>query len=92
MEGLGEEFEIVKIAFELEDLKKDKEKRREKIGDFFLSGTDRGFKGGYMYVREEGKRRIFLGAGREDSWIVGRRSTKELEKRAIATKAAQLLS
>ena len=41
MEGLGEEFEIVKIAFELEDLKKkDKEKRRGKIGDFFLSGTD----------------------------------------------------
>ena len=38
LEGLGEEFEIVKIAFELEDLKKDKEKRREKIGDFFLSG------------------------------------------------------
>ena len=35
MEGLGEEFEIMKIAFELEDLKKDKEKRREKRGDFF---------------------------------------------------------
>ena len=34
MEGFGEEFEIGKIAFELEDLKKDKEKRREKIGDF----------------------------------------------------------
>ena len=32
----------------------------------------------------------FFGAGREDSWIVGRRSTKELEKRAIATKAAQV--
>ena len=31
---LGGEFEIGKIAFELEDLKKDKEKRREKIGDF----------------------------------------------------------
>ena len=37
LEGLGEEFEIMRIAFELEDLKKDKEKRREKIGDFFLS-------------------------------------------------------
>ena len=34
LEGFGEEFEIGKIAFELEDLKKDKEKRREKIGDF----------------------------------------------------------
>ena len=34
LEGLGEEFEIMKIAFELEDLKKDKEKRRGKIGDF----------------------------------------------------------
>ena len=45
LEGLGEEFEIMKIAFELEDLKKkDKEKRREKIGDFFLSGTDLGFR------------------------------------------------
>ena len=44
LEGLGEEFEIVKIAFELEDLKKDKEKRREKIGDFFLLGTDLGFR------------------------------------------------
>ena len=51
---LGGEFEIGKIAFELEDLKKDKEK------------------------------------GRGDSGIVGRRSTKELEKRAIATKAAQV--
>ena len=39
LEGFGEEFEIGKIAFELEDLKKkDKEKRRGKIGDlaFFL--------------------------------------------------------
>ena len=44
LEGFGGEFEIVKIAFELEDLKKDKEKRREKIGDFFLSGTDLGFR------------------------------------------------
>ena len=35
LEGFGEEFEIGKIAFELEDFKKmDKEKRREKIGDF----------------------------------------------------------
>ena len=34
MEGFGEEFEIGKIAFEWEDLKKDKEKRREKIGEF----------------------------------------------------------
>ena len=34
----------MKIAFELEDLKKDKEKRRGKIGDFFLSGTDLGFR------------------------------------------------
>ena len=39
LEGLGEEFEIVKIAFELEDLKRDKEKRREKIGDFFPFGN-----------------------------------------------------
>ena len=30
LEGFGEEFEIGKIAFEWEDLKKDKEKRREK--------------------------------------------------------------
>ena len=44
MKGLGEEVEIMRIAFELEGLKKDKEKRREKIGDFFLSGTDLGFR------------------------------------------------
>ena len=31
---LSVEEEIGKIAFELEDLKMDKEKRREKIGDF----------------------------------------------------------
>ena len=30
LEGFGEEFEIGKIVFEWEDLKKDKEKRREK--------------------------------------------------------------
>ena len=38
LEGFGGEFEVGKIAFELEDLKKDKEKRRGKIGDlaFFL--------------------------------------------------------
>ena len=42
MEGFGEEFEIGKIAFELEDLKKGKEKRREKIGEFaFLLGRFR---------------------------------------------------
>ena len=34
LEGFGEEFEIGKIVFEFEDLKKDKKKRREKIGDF----------------------------------------------------------
>ena len=34
LEGFGDEFEIGKIAFELEDLKKDKEKRREKKGEF----------------------------------------------------------
>ena len=34
LEGFGGEFEIGKIAFELEDLKKDKKKIREKIGDF----------------------------------------------------------
>ena len=34
LEGFGGKFQIGKIAFELEDLKKDKEKRREKIGDF----------------------------------------------------------
>ena len=34
LEGFGGEFEVGKIAFELEDLKKDKEKRREKIRDF----------------------------------------------------------
>ena len=45
LEGFGGEFEVGKIAFELEDLKKkDKEKRREKIGDFFLSRTDLGFR------------------------------------------------
>ena len=33
LEGFGGEFEVGKIAFELEDLKKDKEKRRGKIGD-----------------------------------------------------------
>ena len=33
LEGFGGEFEVGKIAFELEDLKKDKEERREKIGD-----------------------------------------------------------
>ena len=30
LEGFGGEFEVRKIAFELKDLKKDKEKRREK--------------------------------------------------------------
>ena len=44
LEGFGGEFEVGEIAFELEDLKKDKEKRREKIGDFFLSGTDLGLR------------------------------------------------
>ena len=34
LEGFGGEFEVGKIAFEFEDLKNDKEKRREKIGDF----------------------------------------------------------
>ena len=43
LEGFGGEFEIGKMTFELEDLKKDKEKRREKIEDFaFLGGTDLG--------------------------------------------------
>ena len=45
MEGLGEEFEIVKIAFELEDLKKDKEKRREKMGEFSFWETNLGLEG-----------------------------------------------
>ena len=45
LEGFGEEFEIGKIAFELEDLKKDKEKRREKIGDFSFLETNLGLKG-----------------------------------------------
>ena len=34
LESFGEEFEIGKIVFELEDLKIDKEKRREEIGEF----------------------------------------------------------
>ena len=40
LEGFGEEFEIGNIAFELEDLKKDKEKRRGKKRNlpFFLEG------------------------------------------------------
>ena len=39
MEGLGEEFEIVKIAFELEDLKKDKEKKKRENRGFFPFGN-----------------------------------------------------
>ena len=34
LEGFGGEFKVGKIAFELEDLKKDKEKIGEKRGDF----------------------------------------------------------
>ena len=37
MEGFGEEFEIGNIAFELEDLKKDKKKRRE-LEIFYFQG------------------------------------------------------
>ena len=33
-EGFGGEFKMGKIAFELEDLKKEKEKRREEIRGF----------------------------------------------------------
>ena len=33
LEGFGGEFEIRKIAFELEDLKKEKEKRKGEIGE-----------------------------------------------------------
>ena len=61
LEGFGGEFEIWKIAFELEYLKKDKEKRREKIGDFaFFLGRFR-FEGKtYIYVREEEERGAFF--------------------------------
>ena len=61
LEGFRGEFEVGKIAFELEDLKKDKEKRREKIGDFaFFLGRFR-FEGKtYIYVREEGEKRSFF--------------------------------
>ena len=75
-----------------------KEERKEggrRIGGDFFERKEKGelfwiVRGDSFWVRA----RIggFFGAGREDSWIVGRRSTKELEKRAIATKAAQLLS
>ena len=34
-----------KIAFELEDLKKDKEKRREKMGEFSFWETNLGLEG-----------------------------------------------
>ena len=53
----------MRIAFELEDLKKDKEKRREKIGDFFLSGTDLGFRRWYIYVGE-----LFWLSGGDSFW------------------------
>ena len=57
LEGFGEEFEIGKIAFELEDLKKDKEKRREKIGDFSFLETNLGLEGWYIYICEKRKRK-----------------------------------
>ena len=55
LEGFGEECEIGKIAFELEDLKKDKEKRREKIGDFPFGNRFRIWEVIYIYryVKEE---------------------------------------
>ena len=57
-----------------------KEKRKRERGDFFFK------KGKHALEALE-----FLGGWkRGDSWIVGRRSTKGLEKRAIATKAAQV--
>ena len=66
LEGFGEEFEIGKIAFELEDLKKDKEKRREKIGDF---AGDLGFRERGIYISERGRKGGAF-------WIVWRRNTK----------------
>ena len=57
LEGFGQEFEIGKIAFELEDLKKDKEKRREKIGDFSFLETNLGLEGWYIYMWEKEKKK-----------------------------------
>ena len=94
LEGFGEEFKIGKIAFELEDLKKDKEKRRGKIGDFPFGNRFRIWEVIYIYIytrkrrrKQKRRRKLFLIEG-GDSLIVWRKSTKELEKRAIATKAA----
>ena len=73
LEGFGGEFEIGKIAFELEDLKKDKEKRREKIGDFaFFKDIQVLGKGGYIYVREEEKKEVSFDGGRRFFLVKGR--------------------
>ena len=81
LEGFGEEFEIGKIAFELEDLKKDKEKRREKIGDFaFFKEIQVLGKGGYIYVREEEKKEVSFDGGRRFFLVrgrIGRRMRRE---------------
>ena len=57
LEGFGEEFEIGNIAFELEDLKKDKEKRREKIGDFPFGNKFRIWEVIYIYIHEREKKK-----------------------------------
>ena len=75
----------MKIAFELEDLKKDMEKRREKIGDFAFFQGDLGFRERRIYIRERGRKRgaFFSWKGGEEILFGKARSN---EKRVIAAK------
>ena len=74
LEGFREEFEIGNIAFELEDLKKNKEKRREKIGDFAFFQGDLGFRERRIYIRERGmkRRKLFFIVGGDSFLVRGR--------------------
>ena len=62
LEGFGGEFEIGKVAFELEDLKKEKEKRRGGNKRIYLFLERFRFQGGNIYIGEKEKNEeIFLG-------------------------------
>ena len=68
---------------------KKRKRRRKEIGEFSFWERNLGLEGKYIC-----EKRIFLGGragiGVWRGRIVVKRSTKELEKRAIATKAAQV--
>ena len=63
LEGFGGEFEVGKIAFELEDLKKEKgkrKKRRKEIGEFSFLGTDLGLWGVIYICKKRNSERGFF--------------------------------